>query len=129
MGRAAERHPPAERDPADLDRAGEAARVDRSGWRATLWACEAVLASGAFAAVVMDVPLPASVPGADAAARRLQAAAERGGAAGLWISPARGALRIPAAVRVELSAPGGRIVARRAVAGPPRAAGGSGRAA
>src|SRR5512138_1919919 len=30
-------------------------------WRAALWAAEAVLASGAFAAVVMDVPLPVAV--------------------------------------------------------------------
>lgn len=97
-------------------------------WRAALWAAEAVLASGAFAAVVMDVALPAVVPGADAAARRLQAAAERGGAVGLWLAGAHGGLRLPGALRLELSAAGGRITARRAsgAAGPgaARAAGG-----
>ncbi len=102
-------------------------------WRAALWAAEAVLASGAFAAVVMDVPLPATVPAADAVARRLQAAAERGGAVGLWLAgSARAGLRLPAAVRLDLSTIDGRIVARRATGGPtPTAsrAGGGGRAA
>lgn len=99
-------------------------------WRAALWASEAVLASGAFAAVVMDVPLPASLPGADAAARRLQAAAERGGAVGLWLAGAGGRLRLPGAVRLEISARGGRIAARSAHAAPtPARAGGGGRAA
>lgn len=97
-------------------------------WRAGLWACEAVLASGAFAAVVMDVPLPSAVPGADAAARRLQAAAERGGAVGLWLSGTQGGLRLPGALRLELSSSGGRILARRAsgagAAGLLRAGGG-----
>lgn len=83
-------------------------------WRAGLWACEAVLASGAFAAVVMDVPLPVAVPGADAAARRIQGAAERGGAVGLWLCGTQGGLRLPGAVRVELACAGGRITARRA---------------
>jgi protein ImuA len=87
-------------------------------WRAALWACEAVLASGAFAAAVMDIPLPTSLPGADAVARRLQAAAEKGGAVGLWLAGARSALRLPGAVRLELSAGGGRISARRAPRGP-----------
>ncbi|HEY6101569.1 MAG TPA: hypothetical protein VIW03_19175 [Anaeromyxobacter sp.] len=90
--------------------------------RAALWAGEALLASGAFAAVVLDVPVPRALPGADAIARRLQAAAEKGGAVGLWLAPGKG-LRVPAAVRVELASEGARIVARR-VAG-----GGSGRAA
>lgn len=100
-------------------------------WRAALWASEAVLASGAFAAVVMDVPLPMAVPGGDAAARRLQAAAEKGGAVGLWLGGAHGGLRLPGAIRIELSSAGGRISARRAgaalagVAG----AGGGGRVA
>lgn len=101
-------------------------------WRAGLWAGEAVLASGAFAAVVMDVPLPAAVPGADAAARRLQAAAERGGAVGLWLAGAAGGLRLPGAIRLELSSCGGRISARRAngAVGPAlRRAGGGGRVA
>lgn len=81
--------------------------------RSGLWAAEALLASGAFAVVVVDLPCPATtLPGADAVARRLQAAAERGGAVGLWL--ARGAavrsageggraLRIPAAVRIEIA--------------------------
>lgn len=82
-------------------------------WRAALWACEALLASGAFAAIAMDVPLPGAVEGADAMARRLQAAAERGGTVGLWLTTARSGLRVPAAVRLELRAEGGRISARR----------------
>ena len=90
--------------------------------RAALWAAEALLASGAFAAVAVDVPIPRKVQGADAVARRLQAAAEKGGAVGLWLGPGNG-LRVPAAVRVELAFEGGRIVARRA------SRGGSGRAA
>lgn len=73
--------------------------------RAGLWAAEALLASGAFAAVVVDLPAAARLPGADAAARRLQAAAERGGAVGLWLSPGNG-LRVPAAVRVEIAIEG-----------------------
>lgn len=96
-------------------------------WRAGLWAGEAVLGSGAFAAVVMDVPLPSVVPGADAAARRLQAAAERGGAVGLWLSGSRGGLRLHGAVRLALSSTGGRIAARSeggAVPGVARARGG-----
>jgi protein ImuA len=71
--------------------------------RPGLWATEALLASGAFAVVVVDLPVPDRLPGADAAARRLQAAAERGGAVGLWLAPGRG-LRIPAAVRLEIAA-------------------------
>jgi protein ImuA len=96
-------------------------------WRAGLWAAEAVLASGAFAAVVMDVPMPSVVPGADAAARRLQAAAERGGAVGLWLGGHRGGLRLHGAVRLALSSTGGRITARfesGATAGVARARGG-----
>ncbi len=101
-------------------------------WRAALWASEAVLASGAFAAVVMDVPLPPVVPGADAVGRRLQAAAERGGAVGLWLAGARGGLRLPGAIRLELDASHGRIVARRAGTGAgvgAARAGGGGRVA
>jgi protein ImuA len=100
-------------------------------WRAALWACEALLSSGAFAAIAMDVPVPRTIEGADAVARRLQAAAERGGAVGLWLTTARGGLRVPAAVRLELRAEGGRIAARRggsAAAAGARAPGG-GRAA
>jgi protein ImuA len=93
--------------------------------RAALWAAEALLASGAFAAVAIDVPVGAGIEGRDAVARRLQAAAERGGAVGLWLSGGSG-LRVPAAVRVELVREGERIVARRGVA---RAGGGGDRAA
>lgn len=90
--------------------------------RAGLWAAEALLASGAFAAVAVDVPIPRALRGADAVARRLQAAAEKGGAVGLWLGPGNG-LRVPAAVRVELAVDGERIVARRASrGGDPRAA-------
>jgi protein ImuA len=103
------------------------------GWRTALWAAEAVLASGAFTAVVMDVPLPRSVPGADAAARRLQAAVERGGAVGLWLAASRGGLRLPGAVRLELAARDGRIAAARReglpAAGAVTLGGGGGRAA
>jgi protein ImuA len=100
-------------------------------WRAALWACEALLASGAFAAIAMDVPVPRTVDGADVVARRLQAAAERGGAVGLWLTTARGGLRVPAAVRLELRAEGGRIAARRGDSAPSaeRGASGGGRAA
>jgi protein ImuA len=79
-----------------------------------LWAAEALLGSGAFAAVAIDVPTSRAVRGADAAARRLQAAAEKGGAVGLWLAAQGGiGLRVPAAVRLELSAEDGRIVGRR----------------
>jgi protein ImuA len=93
--------------------------------RAALWAAEALLASGAFGAVAIDVPVGADIEGRDAVARRLQAAAERGGAVGLWLSAGSG-LRVPAAVRVELVREGDRILAQRGVA---RARGGGGRAA
>jgi len=87
-----------------------------------LWAAEALLGSGAFAAVAIDVPVPRAVEGADAIARRLQSAAEKGGAVGLWLGAGKG-LRVPAAIRIELAAEGERIVARRAAGGgSPRAA-------
>jgi protein ImuA len=89
--------------------------------RAALWAAEALLASGAFAAVAVDIPIPHAIEGGDIIARRLQGAAERGGAVGLWLGPGKG-LRVPAAVRVELAVEGERIVARRAAGGDPRAA-------
>jgi len=82
-------------------------------WLSGLWAAELLLASGAFAAVAVDVPAPRAFEGADSAARRLQAAAERGGAVGLWLAPGNGALRVPAAIRISLASEGGRIVARR----------------
>src|SRR6266540_2348938 len=73
-------------------------------WRSALWASEALLASGAFAAVVMDVPLPltGALAGADAVARRLQAAAERGGAVGLWLARPHGPPRVVALVVPDL---------------------------
>ncbi|MFY3746751.1 hypothetical protein ACOQFB_22835 [Anaeromyxobacter sp. Red801] len=95
-------------------RDGDAARAPAV---TALWAAEALLASGAFAAVVVDVPAARLAHGADAMARRLQAAAEKGGAVGLWLAPRRAALRVPAALRLELSSEGGRVVARRAVGG------------
>jgi protein ImuA len=97
-------------------------------WRTALWASEALLASGAFAAVAMDVALPRSIAGADGIGRRLQTAAERGGAIGLWLAAPECRLRVPAAVRVEISMQDGRVVARRATGAPVRA-GGDGRAA
>ncbi len=79
-----------------------------------LWAAEALLASGAFVAVAVDVPDALAMRGADAAARRLQAAAEKGGAVGLWLAGQGGSgLRVPAAIRIALTAQGDRIVARR----------------
>ncbi|HET8541349.1 MAG TPA: hypothetical protein VFL83_15845 [Anaeromyxobacter sp.] len=115
---------------------GAASSADAA--RPGLWAAEALLASGAFGAVVVDVPVPARLPGADAVARRLQAAAERGGAVGLWLAPRRApcehdggtGLRLTAAVRLDIVDEGRRIVARaRAVAGPPRRGGGETRVA
>jgi hypothetical protein len=78
-----------------------------------------VLGSGAFAAVVVDVPLAmggragterggASV---DAMLRRLVAAAEKGGAACLWLSEP-GSCAPPARVRLEVSRNGGGVQAR-----------------
>jgi protein ImuA len=97
--------------------------------RPALWAAEALLASGAFAAVIVDVAVPARLPGSDAIARRLQAAAERGGAVGLWLAPGDG-LRLPAAVRIALAVaqpgpPDARRIVARALRGeaPPRGGG------
>jgi protein ImuA len=81
------------------------ARGDRGARDAALpglWAAEVLLASGAFAAVAVDVPLrglPASR--AEAMLRRLRAAAEKGGAAALLLA-APGGPAIPAAVRLDL---------------------------
>ena len=71
-----------------------------------LWAAEVLLASGAFPAVVIDVPLrgvPASR--AEPLLRRLRAAAEKGGAAALLLS-GPGDPAIPAAIRIDLDAVG-----------------------
>jgi protein ImuA len=84
-----------------------------------LWAAEALLGSGAFAAVAMDVPLPSRLRGAEAALRRLQAAAEKGGAVGLWLSGGEAGFRVPAAIRIELESGMGRPIARRTVGGAP----------
>jgi len=97
--------------------------------RPGLWAAEALLASGAFAAVIVDVPVAGRLPGADAAARRLQAAAERGGAVGLWLAPGNG-LRVPAAARIEIAVaeqgpPGGRRIVARALRGEAPRGGGT----
>lgn len=81
--------------------------------RAALWAAEALLGSGAFAAVAVDAPAARLARGADAAAHRLQAAAEKGGAVGLWLAGPGAAVRVPAAVRLDVAMEDGRIVARR----------------
>jgi protein ImuA len=89
----------------------------RDSLQSALWAAEALLGSAAFAAVVVDVPLGQAVRGWDTAARRLQAAAEKGGAVGLWLAAPRAALRVPAALRLELWAEGARVRARRVSGG------------
>jgi protein ImuA len=114
------------RSPGDRDGDAQARprpRVD------LLWAAEALLGSGAFAVVIVDVPLPAGVRGAEGLLRRLQAAAEKGGAVGLWLSSPGAAARAPAGVRLELSSRDGRVVARREGWGPLARAGGDGHAA
>jgi protein ImuA len=77
--------------------------ADRSQAQALLWAAEALLGSGAFAAVVIDVSVRGLARGWDAISRRLQAAAEKGGALGLWLSAPGEAVRVPAVVRVEFA--------------------------
>jgi protein ImuA len=94
-----------------------------------LWAAEALLASGAFAAVIVDVPLPVGLRGADGLLRRLQTAAEKGGAVGLWLSTPGAAARVPAGIRLDLSIRDGRIVAKRDGRMALTRAGGSGHAA
>ncbi len=70
---------------------------------AGLWASEALLGSGAFAAVAGDVPLRGLAPArAEAMLRRLAAAAEKGGSVGLWLGAPAPGCRVPAAVRLEL---------------------------
>jgi protein ImuA len=77
-----------------------------------LWAAEALLGSGAFAAVVIDVPLCTALRGWDGVARRLQAAAEKGGSVGLWLAEPGAAVRVPAAVRLVVAMEGGVLTAR-----------------
>jgi protein ImuA len=106
--------------------AGEGAAV-----RDALWAAEALLASGAFEAVAIDVPIEwsrarvASPCSLEGMLRRLRAAAEKGGAVGLWLGSAEGE-RVPSAVRLELSAGAAGVRVRRAFArgaeGVPRTA-------
>ena len=84
------------------------------GLRLALWAAEALLGSGAFAVVAVDVPRGRPFRGAEVALRRLVAAAEQGGAAGIWLSSPGAMLRPPAVVRLDLRSEHGRIVARRA---------------
>jgi protein ImuA len=93
-----------------------------AGSTAALWAAEALLGSSAFAAVVVDVPLRRADRGWDAMSRRLQAAAEKGGAVGLWLASPRAPVRLPAALRLDLAADGDRVVARRMVGGIGRVA-------
>jgi protein ImuA len=96
--------------------AGARGGADRAAL-AALWAAEALLGSGAFAAVAIDAPTARLARGADQVARRLQAAAEKGGAVGLWLASPGVGVRVPAAVRLELSAGKGGVVARRTVGG------------
>ena len=84
------------------------------GFRLALWAAEALLGSGAFALVALDVPAGRAFRGAETALRRLVTAAEQGGSVGLWLSAPNAALRPPALVRLELRTEHGRILARRA---------------
>ncbi|HYG67076.1 MAG TPA: hypothetical protein VD838_05430 [Anaeromyxobacteraceae bacterium] len=69
---------------------------------AGLWAAEALLGSGAFDAVAIDVPLVRAPRGLDPALRRVQAAAEKGGAVGVWLSGPDARVRAPAVARVDL---------------------------
>ena len=102
-------------------RGGKARREAATG----LWAAEALLASGAFAAVAVDVPLRSVPVGrAEAMLRRLRSAAERGGVAALWLG-APGWPGSPSALRLEIAGPG-RSPAIRLVRGQ---AGGEGHAA
>ncbi len=77
--------------------------------RHALWAAEALLSSGAFEAVAMDVPIEGArdrVIGSNCLAgalRRLRAAADKGGAVGIWLG-VPGSVRVPSAVRLEFSA-------------------------
>jgi protein ImuA len=93
------------------------------GFRLALWAAEALLGSGAFGAVAIDVPRGRPFRGADVVLRRLVTAAEQGGTVGLWLSSPGAPLRPPAVVRIDLRIEHGRIAARRAdgLAGAARA--------
>ncbi|HET7755553.1 MAG TPA: hypothetical protein VFK85_16735 [Anaeromyxobacteraceae bacterium] len=86
-------------------------RTVQASVRQSLWAAEAVLGSGAFAAVVVDVPVASgaritsdwgSVASAEAVLRRLVGAAEKGGATCIWLSEP-GSCAPPARLRIEVS--------------------------
>jgi protein ImuA len=77
------------------------------------WAAEALLESGAFGAVIVDVALPPGLRGVDGLLRRLQTAAERGGTIGLWLSAPGSAMRAPSGIRLDIAWCEGRVVARR----------------
>jgi protein ImuA len=111
--------------PAELARVTGPHRA-AGGALAALWAAEALLASGAFGVVAIDVALARAPAAGDAISRRLQAAAERGGTVGLWLATAAGEpLRLTGAIRIEAGREGARVFARRVSA----ATGGSDRAA
>jgi protein ImuA len=81
---------------------GRGDRGPREAAMPGLWAAEVLLASGAFAAVAIDVPLralPASR--AEGMLRRLRTAAEKGGAVALLLA-SPGSPAIPAAFRLDL---------------------------
>jgi protein ImuA len=92
-------------------------RAGSDGVVDALWAAEALLSSGAFAAVVVDVPArpggrTAAGATVDAMLRRLQGAADKGRSLGIWLGEPGGA-RVPAAVRLDVAAgPEGPIVRR-----------------
>ena len=106
------------RPPAPAVRGSARARELTSAVRDALWAAEALLGSGAFAVVAVDAPLAAGAragaggASAEAMLRRLQGAAEKGGAAGLWLGEP-GSCRAPAAVRLEVAAGAEGPVVRR----------------
>jgi protein ImuA len=94
--------------------------------RVALWAAEALLASGAFEAVAIDLPMDELIAGgghgrasADAMLRRLRAAAEKGGAVALWLGSPDG-VRVPSAVRLELASSPAGFQVRRAFPGAAR---------
>jgi protein ImuA len=81
-----------------------------------LWAGEALLASGAFAVVAFDVAVgpgrAAAGATVDAMLRRLQGAAAKGNALGLWVGDP-GGCRVPARLRLEVHPGDGGAVVRR----------------
>jgi hypothetical protein len=91
--------------------------VDGDPWGA-LWAAEALLGSGAFEAVVLDVPAarPRRGTALETTLQRLRAAAEKGGAVALWLRAPEEGTRVPAALRLELVAVREGTEVRRAVA-------------